>query len=185
MRFLGALTILLTACGRGAPTPVPAPDPYPLRAGARWTYRSELGASVVREIPRTVERDGRIYFEMIFRLPLLGDRPLLLRKAPEGVVANHGGREQTILHLPLQPGRCWRIDFPDQEIADCTVEGEEDRTVLGERRRCVRLRVARTPRSGGRSTTDFEWYADGIGLAAMRVTFAGVTQTFSLESYER
>lgn len=122
---------------------------------------------------------------MLYRLPVLGEQKLLMRKSPTAVFARRREREQVILRLPFRAGESWRIDFSDQDLADCTVMGEEEIEVLGRKVRCTRLRVLRTSRLTGGTTEDFEWYAPGIGLARMRVTLLGLTQTFVLESFRK
>jgi hypothetical protein len=108
-----------------------------------------------------------------------------MRRTEEGIVVRREEREQLTLRLPMRAGDSWRIDFPDQDLADCTVGGEEELDVLGRRMKCTRLEVVRTSREDGRATTDQEWYAPGLGLVRMRVTKAGITQTFVLQAYEK
>ncbi len=119
---------------------------------------------------------------MVYTLPILGEQRLPMRRTTEGVVARRGHREQLVLRFPMRVGDRWRIDFPDQDIADCVVEGEEVLPVLGQERNCIRLSVRRSSRNGGDST-DTEWYAPAIGLVRMRVSMLGLTQTFDLEDY--
>ena len=175
----------LVSCHRPVPFSVPpGGSPYPLAVGARWSYRSPLGLKVVRECRRTTVRDGQTYFEMTYTLPLWGEEPLLLRPTAEGVMACRGTREQVILRFPMREGDQWGIDFPGEDVAECTVEGIEELEILGRRMPCRRLRAIRTSRGGIQKAVDREWYAEGLGLVRMRVTHLGLTQDFRLESYE-
>ncbi|MBI2901402.1 MAG: hypothetical protein HYY17_14550 [Planctomycetes bacterium] len=180
MRIAVAAALLLAGCGRPVPSapPPPEPDPYPLAPGARWTYRSQIGLKVVREV-----RSASEGVEMVYHLPFMGEQRLPMRRTPQGVFASRGGVEQLVLRFPLRAGDRWRIDFPDQDLADCLAEGTEEIAVLGQAKACLRVSVKRTTRRAGRESTDTEWYAPGIGLVRMRVTQFGITQTFELESY--
>ncbi|HKS16733.1 MAG TPA: hypothetical protein VJU16_05435, partial [Planctomycetota bacterium] len=112
-------------------------------------------------------RDGTTWFKMHFELPLLGTQMLLMRRTDEGVVARRGEIEQLIMKFPMRPGDSWTIDFPNEELAECTVMDPEKIDVLSTRRIASKLRVMRTNRKSGKKTTDYEWYVRGIGLARM------------------
>jgi hypothetical protein len=106
-----------------------------------------------------------------------------MRRTPEGVVAIRGDREQLIMKFPMKPGDSWTIDFPDEDLAACTVLEPEPIDILKKRTIASKLRIVRTNRKSGRKTTDYEWYARGIGLVRMEVTF-GLKATFELERFE-
>jgi hypothetical protein len=89
------------------------------------------------------------------------------------------------MRFPMREGDRWRIDVPRRrEIADCEVVAPEEVDVLGRRRACSKLRVTRTDRITGKRAVDYEWYAPGLGLVRMQVTY-GLRATFVLESFER
>jgi hypothetical protein len=151
-----------------------------------------MGLQVVRRVhPPTIDLNAanslhllvENWFEMQFDLPLLGRKSLLMCRTDSGVKARRGDREQLIMKFPMKPGDSWTIDFPDQELAECTVMEPEEITVLSKKRTASKLRVVRTSRKTGKKTTDYEWYVRGIGLARMEVTF-GLKATFELERFE-
>jgi len=146
-----------------------AEDDYPLELGLTWVYPGPLGTQVVRRVISTREENGRPWFEMRFDLPLLGRKTLLMRRTPEGVVARRGDVEQMIMKFPMVAGDSWTIDFPTEDLAECTVLESEEIEVLGRRARASKLRVVRTDRKSGEQSTDFEWYVRGIGLARLKV----------------
>ena len=83
----------------------------------------------------------------------------------------------TLAHVEAQ------IDFPEEDLATCTVENPEELEILGHKISCTKLRVERTDRKSKKTTRDFEWYAEGIGLVQVTVTVMKMTQTFTLASY--
>ena len=155
-------------------------DDYPLEVGLTWVYKSPMGLQVVRRIGPYRSP----WYEMQFDLPLLGRKTLLMRRTPEGVVAGRGDGEQLIMKFPMRPGDSWTIDFPTEDLAECTVLEPEEIDVLSRRALASKLRVVRTNRKTGKKTTDYEWYVRGIGLAKMEVTF-GLKATFDLIRFER
>jgi hypothetical protein len=157
---------------------------YPLAVGMRWTYRTVGNVVAIREVTREVDLPGGRGFEMTYKLPLLGTRTVVMRRAAGGIETLEEGGPVLLLRFPMKPGDRWRIDLKGQDVADCEVMGEEIVPVLGTPTPTIRLKVVRTNRRSGKSTTDFEWYARGIGLVQMRVTF-GLTATFALERFER
>ena len=180
---------LLVTCGcaeKPTPSPLSAPplvvnkDYYPLEAGCRWEYRSQLGLKIKREVAEGTEKEWK---KMIFTLPLLGEKTLSMKKAAEGIVARRHNREQLIMRFPMKQGDRWTIDFPDEDLATCTVEKPEELEILGNKISCTKLRVERTDRKSKKTTRDFEWYAEGIGLVQVTVTVMKMTQTFTLASY--
>lgn len=187
MRGVAALALALVSCHAPAPrADVPAfEDDYPLETGLRWTYRGALAVSVTREIRGTREIEGRTYHEMTFILPLSGTHVLPMRRTPEGVVTWRAGREHLLMRFPMRAGDRWTIDLPGEaEVAECEVAGDEDVEALGRRLRATRLRVERRRRDGTPAGVDTEWYARGIGLVRMEVTY-GVRATFALNRFER
>lgn len=158
----------------------PAEDDYPLEEGLTWVYKSSTGLQVVR---RVVKSSGE-GFEMQFDLPFIGRKTLPMQRTPEGVAAMRAGKKQLIMKFPMKPGDAWTIDFPEEDLAECTVLDPEEIDVLKNRVLASKLRVVRTNRKSGRKTTDYEWYARGIGLVRMEVTF-GLTATFILERFEK
>lgn len=176
---------LLHQAGRPRGAPAASDSPYPLDEGLRWTYRGPGSLSVVREIKRSVVIDGRTYSEMTFVLPLLGTRTLPMRHAREGVVTPEGGTERLLLRFPLVKEETWTIDLPsEKELADCAVLGLEEVEFAGRRAEAMKLEVHRRTRDGRHLSTDYEWYATGVGLVRMEVTL-GVRATFVLESFGR
>jgi hypothetical protein len=161
-------------------TAPPQEDYYPLKQGLTWVYRSATGMQVVRRVSYEPV-DG--WTQMQFDLPLLGRKTLLMVRTPEGVVARQMDRRQLIMKFPMNPGDSWTIDFPGEDLAECTVLTPEEIDVLSNRRMASKLRVVRTNRKTGKKLTDYEWYVRGIGLARMQVTF-GLTATFELERFE-
>lgn len=163
-------------------------DDYPLVEGLTWVYRSPLGLQVVRRLEKSRlidpgdEASGG-WLRMNFDLPLLGRKMLLMRRTHEGVLARRSDREQLIMKFPMKPGDSWTIDFPEEDLAVCTVLAPEEIDVLKKRVTASKLRVVRTDRKSGKKTTDCEWYVRGIGLARMEVTF-GLKATFELERLE-
>jgi hypothetical protein len=165
-------------------------DDYPLEPGLVWVYKGGLGVQVVRRVgpwaahfPSGDDDIGPEWAQMEYELPLLGKRVLFMRRSPDGVVAWRGEREQLILRFPMKPGDSWTIDFPDEDLAECTVLEPESIDVLKKRVHASKLRIVRTNRKSGKKATDYEWYARGIGLARMEVTF-GIKATFELERFE-
>jgi hypothetical protein len=106
-----------------------------------------------------------------------------MRGTREGVVAMRDSRHQLIMRFPMKPGDTWIIDFPTEDLAECTVLNPEEIDVLNKRVSASKLRVVRTNRKSGKKTTDYEWYVRGIGLAQMEVTY-GITARFILERFE-
>jgi hypothetical protein len=185
---LMAVPLLQPGVRRGSSARPVAPPPaappgvalYPLEAGLRWSY----GPLVAREIAATSHELGHDWCLMTFRLPI-GTHVIPMRHTMEGVVTHREGREYLLMKFPMIPGDSWRIDLPgEKEIADCEVVGRETIRFLGKEGEAVKLKVVRTPRSGGRGITDFEWYADGVGLVKMQVTY-GLKATFTLERFDR
>lgn len=166
---------------------------YPLEPGLIWIYKSGTGLQVVRRVV-SAQHIGRVpphfhdmetWFEVQFDLPLLGRRTLLMHRIPEGgVMARRSDREQLIMRFPMKPGDSWTIDFPEDDLAECTVLEPEEIDVLKKRVTASKLRINRTDRKSGKKTTDYEWYARGIGLARMQVTY-GLRATFELERFEK
>ena len=165
-------------------------DDYPLEKGMTWVYKAAAGLQVVRRVDdlqtiiMTSSREGTAWFKMHFDLPILGRKSLLMRRTPEGVIAQRDDREQLIMKFPMNPGDSWTIDFPTEDLAECTVLERETITVLGKAATASKLRVVRTHRKNGKKTTDYEWYVRGIGLARMEVTY-GLKATFELERFEK
>ena len=157
---------------------------YPLAVGMRWTYRTVGSVAAVRELKREIDVPGGRCFEMSYSLPVFGVRTVLMRRCTDGIETLEDGRPVLLLRFPMRVGDRWRIDLKGQELADCEVMGEEVIPVIGKPTSTTRLKVVRTNRRSGKSVTDFEWYAKGIGLVQMRVTF-GITATFALERFER
>jgi len=184
LAVLLALWALLTLA-RPAGSPAGSSADYPLEEGLRWTYRGAGNLAVVREIERTVEVDGRRYREMKFVLPVLGTRAIPMRHSAEGVVTTRDGREFLLLRFPMVKGDTWTVDLPsEKEVADCAVLGHEEIEFAGRKATATKVEVRRRTRDGGRISTDYEWYAPGVGLAKMEVTL-GVRATFVLESFGR
>ena len=154
-------------------------DDYPLAVGLTWVYKAPMGLQVVRRVGSST--DGGL--EMQFDLPVMGRRTLLMRRTPEGVVARRGDRDQLIMRFPMKTGDSWTIDFPTEDLAECTVLEPETINVLGKPAAASKLRVVRTNRKSGKKVTDIEWYVRGIGLARMEVTY-GLKATFELERFE-
>lgn len=174
-------------------------DEYPLEIGLTWVYKSPLGFQVVRKVGRIREipvivLDGNsqthkelivsVWFEMQFDLPLLGRKTILMHRTPQGVVAVRGDVRQLIMKFPMVIGDSWTIDFPTEDLAECTVLEPEEIEVLGRRARASKLQIVRTDRKSGKKTTDYEWYVRGIGLARMEVTF-GLKANFILSRFEK
>jgi hypothetical protein len=181
---IAALIVLATYTGPGGSPAAATRDDYPLAVGLKWTYRSVGNVAVVRAIDRTVEIDGRRYFEMKYALPILGTRTIPMRPTTNGVATSREGREFLLLRFPMTPGTAWTIDLPgEKEIADCTVVGEEEMEFLGRKGRAVKTEVRRRSRGSDRTSIDYEWYAKGVGLVKMQVTL-GLQATFVLESFE-
>ncbi len=189
MIWRGFLFSLLLTCGcteKSDPSPLLAPplvvnkEYYPLEVGCRWEYRSQLGLKIKREVAEGTEGEWK---KMIFTLPLLGEKTLSMKKTPEGIMARRENRNQLIMRFPMKVGESWTIDFPGEELALCTVERPETVEILGKAIPCTKLRVDRTDRKSKKTTRDFEWYAEGIGLVQVTVTVMKMTQTFTLTSY--
>ena len=173
-------------------------DDYPLETGLTWVYKSAMGLQVVRRVapnPFLVpdgplnERSlssslGTLWYEMQYDLPLLGRKTLLMRRTNKGIEAKWGEVEQLIMKFPMITGHSWTIDFPTEDLAECTVLEPEEIDVLGRRVRASKLQIVRTDRKTGKKTTDFEWYVRGIGLARMEVTF-GLKANFILSRFEK
>jgi hypothetical protein len=150
---------------------------YPLEVGMRWTY-----GPVERRIDRTVEVDGLRYYEMKYSLPLLGTRTLLMRRTEAGVVTTG---DRLLLRFPMVAGDAWTIDLPgEKEAAECVVRGEEEIEFAGRKGKAMKLEVRRRSREGAALSTDYEWYAPGVGLVKMEVTM-GARATFTLSAFER
>lgn len=186
-RVFFILILFPTGCAeKSEPSPLPAPplvvnkEYYPLEAGCRWEYRSQLGLKIKREVAEGTEEDWK---KMIFTLPLLGEKTLSMKKSAEGIIARRENREQLIMRFPMKLGERWTIDFPEEDLATCTVENPEELEILGHKISCTKLRVERTDRKSKKTTRDFEWYAEGIGLVQVTVTIMKMTQTFTLTSY--
>ena len=176
---------LLLQAGRPRGSPVTSASDYPLEEGLRWTYRGAGNFTVVREIERSVEIDGRAYREMKYELPLLGTRTLPMRQEGGSVVTPQGGKEHLLLRFPMLKGDSWTIDLPsEKEIARCTVLGAEVIEFEGRKASATRLEVRREARDGRPISVDSEWYAPGVGLVRMEVT-VGLRATFVLESFGR
>ncbi|MBI4564547.1 MAG: hypothetical protein HY716_07650 [Planctomycetes bacterium] len=166
--FLGAASIVLSR-EPASPAATAAGD-YPLGSGLKWVYRGPAGLEVIRHIGCARTIDGLTYLEMRYRLPVYGTRTLLMRRTEGGVVGRLEGVEQTILKFPMRTGDRWTIDFPAwNEVAECTVEGQEPIRFLNREAPATRLRVARRNRHSGRTSVDTEWYAPHVGLARMVV----------------
>jgi hypothetical protein len=174
-------------------------EDYPLEPGHVWVYKASMGLQVVRRVdplrvyvtddPRAKDDfmgsvSGEGYVRMRYELPVLGAKDLLMRRTREGVVARRDNREQLIMRFPMRPGDSWTIDFPSEDLAECTVLAGEAINVLDKRVSASKLRIVRTNRKSGKKTTDYEWYVRGIGLARMEVTF-GLKATFELERFEK
>ena len=169
-------------------------DDYPLEKGLIWVYKAGMGLQVVRRVGENqiivFERKtpdpypGGEWFEMLFDLPILGTKKLWMKRNPDGVIARRDDREQLIMRFPMKPGDTWTIDFPAEDLAECTVLTPEPIKVLGKPVTASKLKIVRTNRKNGRKTTDYEWYATGIGLVRMEVTF-GIKATFELERFEK
>ncbi|HTF57836.1 MAG TPA: hypothetical protein VK661_11450 [Planctomycetota bacterium] len=189
--FFGFQSLVLLTREPAHPRASMADDDYPLEEGLTWVYKSSMGLQVVR---RVVGR-GALHWEstlaswhvMQFDLPLLGRKRLLMQRTDDGVVAhsdNIGDVQQLIMRFPMKVGDTWTIDFPNEDLAECTVLEPEAIDVLSKRALASKLRVVRTHRKTGKKTTDYEWYVRGIGLAKMEVTF-GLKATFNLIRFER
>jgi len=164
-------------------------DDYPLAPGLTWVYKAAAELQVVRRVvdPGHLEESkasAGFWHLMQFDLPLVGRKTLWMRRTQEGVQARRGDVVQLIMKFPMRPGDSWTIDFPNEDLAECTVLQPEEIEVLSKRALASKLRVARTNRKTGKKTTDYEWYVRGIGLAKMEVTF-GLTATFDLIRFER
>jgi len=179
-----AFVIILLGVPVFSPAFAPAPkatsvELYPLRPGFRWVYRCGI-FTAIREVTR---RDGA-WFTMHYNLPL-GRFDLPLRHTPDGVATTVKGVDHLLMRFPMTKGERWRIDAPGlpgpNEIADCEVIGLEEIDYLGRKGIATKLRVVRTNRRTNKSVTDYEWYVDGVGLAAMQVT--GLR--FVLERFDR
>lgn len=177
MRHVPALALLAAACWT-VPAGVDAPgSDYPLEVGLRWRY-----GPVERRIERTVDVDGLRYHEMTYALPLLGTRTLLMRRTSKGIVTVG---DRLLLRFPLVKGDAWTVDVPGQpELADCVVGGAEEVEFAGRTATATKLEVRRRSREGRPISTDYEWYAPGVGLVKMDVTM-GVRATFTLSSFGR
>jgi len=162
---------------------VPGVEDYPLEIGLTWVYESGPGLQVVRKVVSGTPEHLR-WYSMQFDLPLLGRKTLLMRRSRDGVLARRDNVEQTIMRFPMRPGDGWTIDFPNEDLAECTVLQPEEIDVLSTKAMASKVRVVRTNRKTGKKTTDHEWYVRGIGLAKMEVTF-GLKATFHLIRFER
>ncbi len=160
-------------------------DAYPLESGLTWVYKSAMGLQVVRRAKMSFVNLPELgWFQMEYELPVLGKKALWMRRTHEGVMARRGDRDQLIMRFPMKPGDAWTIDFPEEDLAECTVLEPETIHVLGKPATASKLQVVRTNRKNGKKTTDYEWYVRGIGLARMEVTF-GLKATFELERFEK
>ena len=163
-------------------------DDYPLEPGFVWVYKAGMGLQVVRRVDplRSIilddSRSGMSWFKMHYELPFLGRQSLFMRRTDEGVMGRRDDREQLIMRFPMKPGDSWTIDFPKEDLAECTVLEPEVIDVLDKSVKASKLRVVRTKRKTGRKTTDYEWYARGIGLVRLQVSGVG---TFALERFEK
>ncbi len=162
-----------------APSAQPREEDYPLGVGMKWTYRAgPMG--LVREV---AERRGD-YFQMTYRLPLLGTDVVPMRRRRDGVFTQAGGREYLLLKFPMRAGDRWRVDVPGRSrVADCEVLGIDEVEFAGRRAPATKLQVTWWNRGSPKRTVDYEWYAPGVGLAKMQVTY-GVRATFTLERFE-
>jgi hypothetical protein len=181
--FFGFQSLILLTREPAHEHEVPGEEDYPLEVGLTWVYESGPGLQVVRKIVSATPEHRR-WFSMQYDLPLLGRKTLFMRRTRDGVQARRDNVEQIIMKFPMRPGDSWTIDFPNEDLAECTVLQPEEIDVLSTRALASRLRVVRTSRKTGRKTTDHEWYVRGIGLAKMEVTF-GLKATFSLIRFER
>ena len=154
-------------------------EDFPLETGLQWVYKAANGFEMVRKLGPVVEEAGHQWRQMQYR-SLLFNNDLLMRRVPEGVLGRHLGREQLIMKFPMRTGDSWIIDFPDQELAECTVLEPEDIRALGKTVKAAKVRVVLTNRTSGRKSTNFEWYARDIGLAG----FHRVVR-FELERFEK
>jgi len=164
-------------------------DDYPLEKGLTWVYKAAAGLQVVRSVDTIKfaflkgDESGPDWFKMFYDLPLLGRKSLFMRREAEGVIARREGHEQLIMKFPMKPGDTWTIDFPTEDLAECTVLEPEQIVVLNKRVIASKLQIVRTARKSGKKSTDYEWYVRGIGLARMQVTY-GLKATFELERFE-
>jgi hypothetical protein len=165
------------------PKATPTEEDYPLEAGLVWVYKAPGGWQVIRKLGPEVEQAGHRWFEMRFSLPI-GEERLLMRRTPEGIVGRRADREQLIMKFPMKPGDTWTLDFPDRPLAECTVLEPEEINVLSKKTLASKVRVVKTDRKTGMKTDNFEWYARGIGLVQMEVTY-GFTARFILERFEK
>ena len=95
--------------------------------------------------------------------------------------------DETLIHCvddieTQDPDVILEIDFPDEDLATCTVEKPEELEILGNKISCTKLRVERTDRKSKKTTQDFEWYAEGIGLVQVTVTVMKMTQQEMMNS---
>jgi hypothetical protein len=166
------------------PRAEPVEDDYPLETGMTWVYKGPWGVQGVRRVEWPQGKGGLGWLDMHFEFPALGRKSLTMRRTRDGVEALRDGHKQLIMRFPMKSGDSWTIDFPDEDLAECTVLEPEEIEVLGRRARASKLQVVRTNRKTGKQTTDFEWYVRGIGLARMEVTF-GLKANFILSRFEK
>ena len=167
----------------------PVEDDYPLETGLTWVYKAPMGMQVVRRVgePVAIQQGKRFdhpWYLMQFDLPLLGRKTLVMSRTPQGVIARRDEVEQLIMRFPMKLGDSWVIDFPKEDLAECTVLEPEQIEVLKKRVTASKLQIVRTARKSGKKSTDYEWYVRGIGLARIQVTY-GLKATFELERFEK
>ena len=211
--FLVAAVIIppsvLSATEGAPPTPSPPPsaDHFPLAAGRRWTYESNLG-----EVSSWVEVSGNECRVLSTSSALDTEQKMVL--APEGVyllatkskvyfVKSERTYQPPLLRLPLplKVGRTWNwsgketVDGEEiRTIVTGSVEAEEKVTAPAGEFTCLRVKVD-TACSDGTTASSTQWLAPGVGIvkASIAIDAGGLSgflisllgmDTFTLELKE-
>jgi len=172
---LGAGIIASASPAAPAPPP-PSAGHFPLPAGMRWTYESNLG-----EVCSWVEASGDEC--RILSTSSTLDTEQILRLAPDGVYLLAAkssvlffSTERTYsppllrLPLPLDPGQSWSWSGTETVDGDEVqtkiagkAEAEEKVTVPAGEYSCLRVKVD-TVSSDGTTASSVQWLARGVGI---------------------
>ncbi|MBM4068273.1 MAG: hypothetical protein FJ271_04935 [Planctomycetes bacterium] len=193
MRKFAALLLLPIVCGAAAVADEKKTDYYPLKSGAKWHYRVQVGGQerkIVFHLAKIETIDG----QRLGRLETVADGRVVasehLTSTAKGVFRyRYNGVEVApplcLLKYPVKDGDSWDSAFTvgtEKATATCRV-GREEIEVPAGKFKAVTVSVTADAANMKVSTT--YWFVAGMGVVKQTADIGGNAITLELEKLEK